>query len=102
MTSPDIAAFTADPRWAPLLHWTVKPSSSGIFLNTEIPPFDNRHVRRAVSFAVDGSTYRAPRTRKESLFSRWWWVKVVEKKGKQKVIVEGNYEVAVDALRVAE
>jgi hypothetical protein len=47
----------------------------------------------------DGSSYRAPKTRKEALFSRWWWVKVVKKKGK-KVIVEGDYEVRADALRV--
>ena len=49
----------------------------------------------------DGGVYRAPKTRKEALFSRWWWVKVVKKKGK-KVIVEGDYQVNADALRVAK
>jgi hypothetical protein len=59
-----------------------------------------RHV--LVPDMRDGSTYRAPRTRKEALFSRWWWVKVVEKKGKKTVVVEGDYEVELKALRVLD
>ncbi|MBW2277023.1 MAG: hypothetical protein JRF63_05990 [Deltaproteobacteria bacterium] len=50
----------------------------------------------------DGSKYRAPKTRKEALFSRWWWVKIEKKKGKQTVVVDGDYLVATDALRVAK
>ncbi|MBW2264322.1 MAG: hypothetical protein JRG91_20335 [Deltaproteobacteria bacterium] len=49
----------------------------------------------------DGSIYRAPKTRKEALFSRWWFVKI-EKKQKKSVIVEGGYEVNLDALRVVK
>lgn len=48
----------------------------------------------------DGGRYRAPKTRKEALFTRWWWVKIEKKKGKKAVIVEGDYEVATNALRV--
>jgi hypothetical protein len=49
----------------------------------------------------DGGIYRAPKTRKEALFSRWWFVKVT-KKQKNTVIVEGDYEVSMDALRVIQ
>jgi ABC-type transport system substrate-binding protein len=31
------------------------PVTNSIFLNTGMPPFDNRHLRRAVAFAIDGS-----------------------------------------------
>jgi hypothetical protein len=46
----------------------------------------------------EGNAYRAPETRKEALFTRWWFAKVLKKKGKV-AIVEGDYEVAIDALR---
>jgi hypothetical protein len=49
----------------------------------------------------DGKVYRAPKTRQEALFNRWWWVKVEKVKGKQ-VFVEGGYETTIDALRVAK
>jgi hypothetical protein len=62
-----------------------------------------KEIKKGVHVLVpdikDGGLYRAPKTRKEALFSRWWWVKVVKKKGKS-VIVDGDYEVAIDALRV--
>jgi ABC-type transport system substrate-binding protein/ABC-type dipeptide/oligopeptide/nickel transport system permease subunit len=51
----DVALFAADPRWAARGRWSIKHSTTGIFLNTEMPPFDNRHLRRAVAFAVDPS-----------------------------------------------
>ena len=47
----------------------------------------------------DGTVYRAPATRQEALFNRWWIVKVTEVK-KDTVIVNGGYEVAKNALRV--
>lgn len=49
----------------------------------------------------DGGIYAPPKTRKDALFNRWWIVKV-EKKQKKTVIVDGDYEVAIDALRVIE
>jgi len=48
-----------------------------------------------------GTVYSAPVTRKDALFSRWWIVKV-EKKNKDTVMVEGGYEVAMDACRILE
>ncbi len=47
----------------------------------------------------EGGIYRAPKTRKEALFNRWWFVRI-EKKKKTSVMVEGGYEVAIEALRV--
>jgi len=47
----------------------------------------------------DGKVYRAPKTRQEALFNRWWWVKVEKVKG-TKVIVDGGYETTIDAVRV--
>ena len=47
----------------------------------------------------EGGIYRAPKTRKEALFNRWWFVRIVKKK-KTSVMVEGGYEVAIEALRV--
>ncbi len=49
----DSQRFTADPRWSPTIKWAGSGAVDGIFLNTEHAPFDNRHVRRAVAFAVD-------------------------------------------------
>jgi len=49
----------------------------------------------------DRAVYRAPQTREEALFNRWWFVKV-EKKKKGTVVVEGSYEVDMDALRIVE
>jgi hypothetical protein len=47
----------------------------------------------------DGKIYVAPKTRQDTLFNRWWLVKV-EKVQKDTVIVAGGYEVAFSALRV--
>lgn len=51
----DAQRFQADPRWAPLVSWLDRPVVEGVFLNTTVPPFDNPHVRRAVSLALDAS-----------------------------------------------
>ncbi|MBK7582010.1 MAG: hypothetical protein IPI67_17615 [Myxococcales bacterium] len=55
-------------------------------------------------FAPDiksGNKYRAPKSRAESLAARWFAVRV-ETLDKDSVTVEGNYQVAPDALRVAK
>jgi hypothetical protein len=49
----------------------------------------------------DGGVYRAPKTRHEALFNRWWFAKV-EKKKKTTVMVSGGYEVNMDALRTIQ
>ncbi|MBW2456329.1 MAG: ABC transporter permease subunit [Deltaproteobacteria bacterium] len=55
LTGVDTGRFAADERWANHRAWTTQPATHGIFLNTEMPPLDNRHLRRAIAFAVDGS-----------------------------------------------
>lgn len=39
--------------WRPYLQRTAVPIVSAFVMNTEMPPFDNVHVRRAVAFALD-------------------------------------------------
>lgn len=53
LTATDGDLFRATPAWARLGHWTENPTTNAVFLNTELPPFDQRAVRRAVSFALD-------------------------------------------------
>jgi ABC-type transport system substrate-binding protein/ABC-type dipeptide/oligopeptide/nickel transport system permease subunit len=49
------ALYRSDPAWAGLGRWTSKRAINAIFMNTEMPPFSDRHVRRAVALAVDPS-----------------------------------------------
>ncbi len=51
----DSQRFTADARWAATRRWADRNAVDGIFLNTARPPFDNRHLRRAVAFAIEPS-----------------------------------------------
>jgi ABC-type dipeptide/oligopeptide/nickel transport system permease subunit/ABC-type transport system substrate-binding protein len=53
LSSTDSGLFAADPRWAPRARWVPKLALNAIYLNTQMAPFDNRHLRRAVAFAVD-------------------------------------------------
>jgi ABC-type dipeptide/oligopeptide/nickel transport system permease subunit/ABC-type transport system substrate-binding protein len=55
LTGIDTARFAADARWSGYQAWIPRPATHGIFLNTEIPPLDNRHFRRAITFAIDPS-----------------------------------------------
>jgi ABC-type transport system substrate-binding protein len=55
LSGTDAALYRADPAWAPRPRFTLKHATYALFLNTELPPFDNRSMRRAVSFAVDPS-----------------------------------------------
>lgn len=45
--------YEASKAWAGLRRWVVNPTTFAIFLNTEMPPFDRRAIRRAVAHAVD-------------------------------------------------
>jgi ABC-type transport system substrate-binding protein len=49
----DSSLFRQSPAWRGLGEWEKPLVVFGVFMNTEIAPFDNRHVRRAVSFAID-------------------------------------------------
>ena len=53
LTAPDLAAYLRDPRWAPYATWEPPKGTNGVFLNTEVAPFDRVEVRRAVAAAID-------------------------------------------------
>jgi len=55
VSSGDAARYVADERWADLRAWSTKKATNGLFLNTEMAPFDLRSVRRAIAAAVDPS-----------------------------------------------
>jgi ABC-type dipeptide/oligopeptide/nickel transport system permease subunit/ABC-type transport system substrate-binding protein len=51
----DASLYQADPAWAGRGRWVAKKATNAIFLNTEVAPFDDVAMRRAVAFAVDPS-----------------------------------------------
>jgi ABC-type transport system substrate-binding protein len=53
----DVGRFARDPRWKPYTAFDADKSVTGEFMNTEIPPFDNVEVRRAVAAAIDREHY---------------------------------------------
>jgi ABC-type transport system substrate-binding protein len=53
LSAADAVAFRSDPRWAPLGDWSRPRSTRGIFMNTELAPFNHADVRRAVAHAID-------------------------------------------------
>lgn len=55
LTGTDGALYRASEAWAGRGRWVVNPAVTAIFLNTELPPFTSRAVRRAVSLAIDPS-----------------------------------------------
>jgi ABC-type transport system substrate-binding protein/ABC-type dipeptide/oligopeptide/nickel transport system permease subunit len=55
LSGADAMLVRADPRWAPYTNLVPSLRVNAIFLNTEVPPFDNPDIRRAVSFAIDPS-----------------------------------------------
>jgi peptide/nickel transport system substrate-binding protein len=52
------------PGWRPYLQRTPVPLIYGLMMNTEMPPFDNVHVRRAVAFAIDREALARARNRR--------------------------------------
>ena len=57
LTAGDLLAFQSDPRWAPYGAYDRERQIMGEAMNTELPPFDNVEVRRAVVAAIDRSHY---------------------------------------------
>ncbi|HSO34821.1 MAG TPA: ABC transporter substrate-binding protein, partial [Labilithrix sp.] len=56
--APDLLQFQADPRWKPYGEYEVEKRVGGIAMNTEMPPFDNVEIRRAVASALDRDKLR--------------------------------------------
>jgi len=59
LTAGDLQAFQSDPRWAPYGAYDRERQIMGEALNTELPPFDNVELRRAVVAAIDRAHYAA-------------------------------------------
>ena len=51
--APEILKFQADPRWKPYGEYELDKQVTGIAMNTEMVPFDNIELRRAVATALD-------------------------------------------------
>ncbi len=50
---PDLLRFQADARWQPYGAYEPERQVGGEAMNTEIPPFDNVEIRRAVAAALN-------------------------------------------------
>ncbi len=55
LTASEASLFRASPAWAGRHRWATTQGTNGVFLNTEVPPFDSRALRRAVGLALDPS-----------------------------------------------
>ncbi|MGK3993982.1 ABC transporter substrate-binding protein [Sorangium sp. So ce1024] len=55
LTGTDAATYRADPAWKATSRWVTRSRTNAVFLNTELAPFDQLAVRRAVAFALDPS-----------------------------------------------
>ncbi len=51
--APEIRKFQVDPRWKPFGEYELDKQIAGISMNTEMVPFDNIELRRAVASALD-------------------------------------------------
>lgn len=54
---PDALRLQADPRWSPLGEFESDKQIEGEAMNTEMAPFDNVEIRRAVAAAIDRDEY---------------------------------------------
>lgn len=57
----DSMLYRTSPAWQGMGQWETSMTTGGVFMNTEMPPFDDRHFRRAVAFALDHSQVAAVR-----------------------------------------
>ncbi|MGE0328996.1 MAG: ABC transporter substrate-binding protein [Polyangiaceae bacterium] len=53
LSRADLARIRRDRRWDPFGEWEAPHTVFGAFMNTELPPFNDRHMRRAVAFAIN-------------------------------------------------
>ena len=61
LASSDRDRYESAPSWAGQHRWVVNATTFAIFLNTEMPPFDRRAIRRAVAHAVDPTVIESMR-----------------------------------------
>ncbi|WP_394848926.1 ABC transporter substrate-binding protein [Pendulispora brunnea] len=59
LVTADSSRFWTDPRWRGFTFREPSVTIQGEAMNTEMPPFDNVEVRRAVACAVNRDHYRA-------------------------------------------
>jgi ABC-type transport system substrate-binding protein len=62
MTPADRALLTSSPKWAPYVQKSPTIDVWALFMNCEIAPFTNVHVRRAVAFAIDRERWARARS----------------------------------------
>ncbi|XXT24566.1 ABC transporter substrate-binding protein [Sorangium sp. So ce429] len=62
LTAIDAATYRAAPAWEGRMRWVTRNRTNAVFLNTEVAPFDQLAVRRAVSFALDPSVLEKVRS----------------------------------------
>ncbi len=53
LSTADYLWIRRQPAWRPYVTTTPVPTIGAFMMNTEMRPFDNVHVRRAVAFAID-------------------------------------------------
>ena len=53
LSTMDYVWLHEQSAWRPFITDAPDNSMYGISMNIELPPFDNRHVRRAIAFAID-------------------------------------------------
>jgi ABC-type transport system substrate-binding protein len=58
LNQADLARYLTDERWKPFGAFEPPMSVHGEAMNTELAPFDNVEVRRAVAAAIDREQYR--------------------------------------------
>lgn len=60
-TSTDYLWFRSLEAWHPYTSYEPLVDIWGLFMNNEMAPFDDRHVRRAVAFAIDRDRWNVAR-----------------------------------------
>jgi ABC-type transport system substrate-binding protein len=53
MTPADVHLLKTTPAWRPYMEMSPRADIFALFMNVELAPFDDVHVRRAVAFALD-------------------------------------------------
>ncbi len=53
LSTADYLWLRRNRAWAPFITYSARATTGGLMMNTEMAPFDNVHLRRAVAFAVD-------------------------------------------------